>query len=248
MKNLLYIVGAIVGFVLVIYLGVLTRNSLQEYNYIGRDVRDTITINGQGEVEVKPDLTTITLGVYTEGETVEAVQTENTNKMNSIINMVKSMGIDEKDIKTLNFTVNPRYNWNEEGREDAGYEINQNIEIKVRDQEKVSKLLSESAMLGANQIGGLQFTIDDSASYEQQARLQAIKDAEAKAKDLAGELGLTLVRVVSFYEDTYNNYPTPYYGGMERAVAMDMAMVPEAEIESGSQTVTSNVSVTFEVR
>jgi len=234
--------------VLIIYLGVLTRNSLQEYNYIGRDVRDTIVINGQGKVEVKPDVTTVTLGVYTEGETVEAVQTENTNKMNNVINMVKELGIDEKDIKTLNFTVNPRYNWKEEGREQAGYEINQNIEIKVRDQEKISKLLSEGAMLGANQIGGLNFTINDPSSFEQQARMKAVKDAEIKAKELANELGLTLVRVVSFYENAYSDYPTPYYGGMERAIPMDAVMMPEANIESGSQTITSNVSVTFEVR
>ncbi len=246
MKNLLYVIGTIVGLVLVVYLGVLTRNSLQQYNYIGRDVRDTITINGQGEVDAKPDLTTITLGVVTNGETVEAIQTENTNKMNSIIEMVKGLDIKDADVKTLNFSVNPLYDWTDGERVEAGYEINQNVQIKVRDEANTSKILAEAGKLGANQVGGLNFTIDDPSKFEQAARLDAIKDAEAKAKELADELGLTLVRVVSFSEAGGGlPSPQPYY-------AMDMMVsekaIPEPSIETGSQKVTSYVSVTFEVR
>lgn len=247
MKQVLYVIGAIVGLVLVVYLGVLTRNSLEEYNYIGRDVRDTITINGQGEVDVKPDLTTITLGVTTEGDTVEEIQSENTEKMNSIIAMVKEQGIASEDIKTLNFSVNPRYNWNEGDREEAGFEIRQNVEVKVREQAKVSTILAEAGKLGANQVGGLNFNIDDPTEFEQQARLKAIKDAEDKAQELADELGLNLVRVVSFSESG-GGYPTPMYGMMERAVPMEDAMMPAPTIETGTQKVTSYVSVTFEVR
>jgi uncharacterized protein YggE len=247
MKNLLYIVSSIVGLFLIIFLGALTRNSLQEYNYIGRDVRDTITINGQGEVDAKPDLTTITLGVVTEGETVEAIQTENTNKMNNIIDMVKDLGIKEADIKTLNFSVNPRYNWDEGERTEAGFEIRQNVQVKVRDESNTSKLLSESSKLGANQVGGLNFTIDDPSKFEQAARLDAIKDAEAKAQELADELGLELVRVVSFSE-AGGGSPAPMYDMMERSMAVGMDAMPEPKIETGTQKVTSYVSVTFEVR
>jgi uncharacterized protein len=247
MKNLLYIVGTIVSFVLIIFLGALTRNSLQEFNYIGRDVRDTITINGQGEVDAKPDLTTITLGVVTEGETVEAIQTENTNKMNSIIEMVKGLGIKEADIKTLNFSVNPRYSWDEGERKEMGFEIRQNIQVKVRDESNTSKLLSESGKLGANQVGGLNFTIDDPSKFEQEARLDAIKDAQEKAQELADELNLELVRVVSFSE-AGGGSPAPMYGMMERSMMDSDESIPQAKIETGTQKVTSYVSVTFEVR
>ncbi|MDF1497141.1 MAG: SIMPL domain-containing protein [Patescibacteria group bacterium] len=247
MKNLMYIVGAIVGFVLVVYLGVLTRNSLQEYNYIGRDVRDTITINGQGEVDAKPDLTTITLGVVTEGETVEAIQTENTNKMNSIIDAAKNLGIKSDDIKTLNFSVNPVYDWTEGERVESGYEIRQNVQIQVRDEALTPKVLAEAGKLGANQVGGLNFTIDDPSNFEQQARLKAIKDAEEKAQELANELGLTLVRVVSFSE-AGGGSPAPMYDMMERSMIANESMMPEPTIETGTQKVTSYVSVTFEVR
>jgi len=247
MKNLLYIVASIVGLVLIIFLGVLTRNSLEEYNYIGRDVRDTITINGQGEVDAKPDLTTITLGVVTEGDTVEAIQTENTNKMNSILDMVKGLGIKEADIKTLNFSVNPRYDWDEGERKEVGYEIRQNVQVKVRDEANTSKILAESGKLGANQVGGLNFTIDDPTKFEQEARLDAIKDAQDKAQELADELGLKLVRVVSFSE-AGGGSPSPMYGMMERAMTADAEMMPEPKIETGTQKVTSYVSVTFEVR
>jgi len=247
MKNFLYIIGSILGVVLVIYLGTLTRNAMVEYNYIGRDVRDTITINGQGEVDAKPDLTTVTLGVVTEGDSVEAIQTENTNKMNSIIAKAKELGIAEDDIKTLNFSVNPLYDWKENERVGAGYEIRQNVEVKVRDEANTSKLLAEAAKLGANQVGGLNFTIDDSSKFEQQARLKAIKDAEDKAQELAEQLGLDLVRVVSFSE-AGGATPTPMYDMMARSMAVGGEGVPEADIQTGTQKVTSYVSVTFEVR
>ncbi|MFZ6015515.1 MAG: SIMPL domain-containing protein [Patescibacteria group bacterium] len=247
MKQVLYIVGSLVGMVLLVYLGVLTRNSLQEYNYIGRDVRDTITINGQGEVDAKPDLTTITLGVVTEGETVEVIQTENTNKMNSIIDMVKGLGIAADDIKTLNFSVSPLYDWTDGERIEAGYEISQNVQIKVRDEANTSKVLAEAGKLGANQVGGLNFTIDDPTKFEQQARLKAIKDAESKAQELADELGMDLVRVVSFSE-AGGGSPAPMYDMMERTMSAGMEMMPEPKIETGTQKVTSYVSVTFEVR
>ncbi|MBD3281251.1 DUF541 domain-containing protein [Candidatus Uhrbacteria bacterium] len=246
MKQFLYVVGAIVGLVLIVYLGSLTRNSLQEYNYIGRDVRDTITINGQGEVDVKPDLTTVTLGVTTEGDTVEAIQAENTEKMNSIIARLKEQGIAEDDIKTLNFSVNPRYSWEDGERTEVGYEIRQNVQVKIRDESLTSKILAEAGKLGANQVGGLNFTIDDTSEFEQEARLKAIDDAKDKAQELADELGLNLVRVVSFSE-AGGGQPTPMYGMMERSVSADAAM-PEPTIETGTQKVTSYVSVTFEVR
>ncbi len=246
MKQVLYVVGAIVGLVLVIYLGVLTRNALEEHNYIGRDVRDTITINGQGEVDVKPDLTTVTLGITTQGETVETIQSENTTKMNSIIAMLKEQGIAEDDIKTLNFNVNPRYSWEDGERKEDGFEIRQNVQVKVRDESLTSKILAQAGELGANQVGGLNFTIDDTSEFEQQARLKAIDDAQDKAQELADELGLDLVRVVSFSE-AGGGSPTPMYGMMERSVSSDAA-IPEPTIETGTQKVTSYVSVTFEVR
>jgi len=238
----------LVSLALVVFLGFKTRNTIQEYNYIGRNMRDTITVDGQGKVTTQPDLTIVTLGVVTEGTTVEDIQTQNTNKMNSIITAIKELGIDAKDIQTQNFNVNPKYSWEDGDRKEDGYQINQNVEVKVRKQEDVSKILSKSSELGANQIGGMRFVIDDKTQFEQEARKEAIADAKAKAQELAKELNITIVKVVTFSEFGGAS-PAPYYAREMMATAMDSAAaVPEPMIEQGSEDVISNVSVTFEVR
>ena len=241
------VILSLVSLALIAFLGVKTRNLMQEYNYIGRDSRDTITVNGQGKVTTEPDLTIITLGVVTEGATVEDIQTQNTNKMNSIITAIKELGIADKDIQTQNFNVNPKYTWDDGDRKEDGYQINQNVEVKVRDKANVSKILSRSAELGANQIGGMRFVIDDNTQFEQEARKKAIADAQSKANELANSLGMTIVKVVTFSE--YNSpSPAPYYARDMMATGMAEAAVPEPMIEQGSEEVISNVSVTFEVR
>lgn len=238
---------AIVGVMLVLFLAAETRNTLQEFNYIGKSERDTISIQGEGKAQVRPDVTIVELGVTTDGKTVEAIQKENTNKMNEILKAVKALGVEEKDIQTQQYSIYPQYNWNEGVRQDAGFQIDQRIKIKVRDEMITGSLIAKSAELGANQIGGLQFEIDDPSLFEQAARRDAIKDARDKAQALADELGLTLVRVVSFSESSGG---TPIMPRMYAMEAMDGVGggLPAPQIEPGEQEVISFVNVVFEVR
>ena len=187
----------------------------------------------------------IELGVITEGRTVEQIQTSNTQKMNAIIAAVKELGIASDDIQTNQYSLNPKYNWNEGRQTLDGYTISQNVAVKVRDMGKVGELIGRAGELGANQVGGMQFVIDDPKVLETQARDLAIDEAREKAQVLAEKLGLTLVRAISFNESTVPvSGPRPYLA-MEKA---DMAMAPAPTIEPGSQDVVSYVSVTFEVR
>lgn len=239
---------SLVSLALVIFLGVKTRNTWEEYFYIGKSGRDTITLDGQGKVTAKPDVATVQLGVITEGTSVKDIQQKNTDKMNAIIAALKAMDIKAEDIQTQNYNLSPKYDWTDGTQKLVGYTISQNISVKVRNLDKTGDVVSKGGELGANQIGGVQFVIDDPNALQAQARDKAIDDAQQKAQVLAKKLGLNIVRVVSFAESGSMPVPRPYL--MMDNSAKSAAGMPEAapQIEPGSEEVTANVSVTFEVR
>ncbi len=70
---------------------------------------NTITVSDTGTIYAKPDLAITTFSVITEAKTVGEAVAENTKNMNNIINSVKSQGVADKDLKTINFYIYPRY-------------------------------------------------------------------------------------------------------------------------------------------
>ena len=245
-KFLLAAIG-LVSLALIVFLGAETRNAWQNYYYIGKSGRDTISIDGEGKVTAKPDVALVELGVITDAATVNLAQTQNTSKMNAVIDAVKVLGVEAKDIQTENYNIQPRYDYSTSKQTLIGYEVSQNVAVKVRNLDKVGDIIAKAGDLGANQVGGMSFTIDDPKALQEQAREKAIDDAKSKADLLAKKLGLQVVRVVSFTESSGNvTPPMPYY-------AMDKAMAGAAPsvaptVEAGSQDVISDVSVTFEIR
>ena len=96
-----------------IYLILLSRNAVKQYEYIGRPTtqRDTISIEAEGKVTALPDIASVSIGVQTEKKTVSDAQKENTSKMNAIIAKVMSMGVAKEDVKTTSYTIYPQYDY-----------------------------------------------------------------------------------------------------------------------------------------
>ncbi len=251
MKNsmLLKILAGIFLIILTIFVGAKTRNALAERDYIGKVVhdRDVITMSGTGKITTKPDLALIGLGLMSEGKTVREIQDTNTKKMNAVIASLKGLGVDEKDIQTSNYNLQPKIDWADGKQNITGYTLSQNVSVKVRDLDKVGDVIQKVTESGANQIQGVQFTIDDPTSVRDEARLKAIEEAKKKADQLAGALGLHIVKAISFSESSGYNPPMPM---MYDSVASNMAVgkVAAPEIQAGQLDVSMDVSVTFEVR
>lgn len=238
----------LLALVLVVFVGAKARNAFEEYNYIGKAVRDrdVISIDGEGKVMAKPDLARIDMGVQTEGQNVGDTQRKNTQKMNDIIAALKGLKIAAEDIQTTNYSIYPKYEYTDGKQKIDGYTVSQNVSVKVRNLDSIGEVLARAGDLGANQVGGIQFTIDDPKTLQQQARLKAIDDARKKAEDLASQLGLKIIKVVSFSESR-GGYPMPF-AMMDKAVAGIGGEAAVPSIEAGSLDVTSDVSVVFEVR
>lgn len=208
-----------------------------------RVYRDTISIQGQGKVYTKPDIAIVDLSVVTEGRNIKDVQDRNTKKMNGVIEFLKGFEIEDKDIKTINYNIYPRYNYeNRAIPQIIGYEITQTLEVKIRNLEKIGEILDKSVGAGINQVSSLRFWVDKDEDLKAEARKLAIEDAKKKAEILASNLGIKLVKIAGFSEDT-GYYPIPIY---KEAIGMGGGgTVPD--IQTGENEIIVNVNLIYEI-
>lgn len=243
------VIGAL-ALALIAFVGVLTWNAAAQHRLIGKpeNVRDTISVSGTAKMSVKPDIARMNVGVLSTGKTVAETQKQNTDKMNAITSAIKGFGVKDDDIQTSNYNIYPQYDWTDGKQILRGYQVSQNLSIKIRDLEKIGDILAKAGELGSNQIGGISFEVDDTVALQKQARDKAIVDAKEKAQALAKSLGMQLGKVVSFSEDS-GSYPTPMYYNSYEKVSMDSAgSAPAPDVQSGSLDVSKSVSITFELK
>ena len=254
-KHLAGLAGILALFILALTISTVVDvfNKIKESKYIGQDAefKNTISVSGTGEISAKPDLAVVNLTVVNEDKAVEEAMAENTKRMNNVIEEIKNLGIEEKDLKTVSYNIYPRYEYERDKfgystgkRTLAGYEITQSLEVKIRDMQKVGKVIQKGTEAGANDIGSLYFTIDNEDEFKKQAREKAINQAKEKADNLAGQLGVKLGKVTGFSE----NYYVPYY---ERSQDYKMEGMDGAgeipSIETGENKISVSVAVTYEI-
>jgi uncharacterized protein YggE len=243
-----------------VFLAVQAIGGVLGWKYIGSGVAasNTISVSGHGEALAVPDIATFTYSVVSEKPTVAAAQADATAKANAVTAYLKSAGIDTKDIQTSGYSINPQYDYTTQvctngfcpgGKQVLrGYEVRQSTTVKVRDTAKAGDLLAGVGEKGATELSGLSFTFDKPDAPQTEARDKAIADAKAKADVLAKQLGVTLVRVVSFNENSAGGYPRPMaYSTAVGNQAKDLAAVAP-EISVGQNNVTDDVTVTYEIK
>lgn len=213
--------------------------------------QDRFSVVGSGTVYAKADIANIEVGLRT-GTKKTAVEatTESTAKMNDIIAELKKLNIDEKDIKTSGYNLNPVYNWtNDKGQQLIGYEVAQNVSLKIRDLSKIGDVIAKTTEKGANQIGSINFTIDDEYELKNQARELAIEKAKEKAMMIAEQSGMKLGEVKSVYESSVPVATPMYYSNakMESSAGAGIAL-DSPEIQSGQNEIKVEVTLVYEVK
>ncbi|MCX6722813.1 MAG: SIMPL domain-containing protein [Candidatus Staskawiczbacteria bacterium] len=207
-----------------------------------------ITVSGEGKIYAKPDVAIISVGVTTTATTVADVTKSNTEKMNAVIEVVKNLKIDEKDIQTTNYNLTPNYNYTQNAdRVFQGYILEQNIQVKIRDFTKIGDVLSKTSEKGANLVGDLQFTIDNPEQFKEQARAKAIAQAKENAQNLAKESGIGLGKIINIYENSYNSSSIRY----DSAKAMGLGApesVPVPTVQPGQQEIDITINLTYQVK
>jgi len=250
---------AIVGTLSILALFLLAQTITTAANF-GRPnspATDTITVQGQGQATLAPDVARVSFTVENTKVTVSEAQAATTKQANAAIDFVKEQGIAEKDIKTLSYNISPQYSYPNPCSPGAlcpeysrapkvtGYQVSETVQVTMRDLSAVGEMLGGLGKLEVQNLNGPAFALDDSTAGYDAARADAILKAKAQARLLAEQLDVRLGKVVNFSESS-GNYPYPMYaygmGGGESKVAA----VPDVPV--GENTYTANVSITYEVR
>ncbi len=249
----------LVGICVAAYFGIKTINEIKKFGTIHNSLSDvrTIDVNGTGDAFAIPDVAMLNATVEYKAKNVHDAQIPVKDKIAELVSFLKKSGVEEKDIKTMYYSANPEYSYPAPCYTSPcptsrptllGYTVSQTVSIKIRNTDDVPKITDGIGTIGVTSISGPDFSVDDEDMVKAEARKKAIDDAQAKAKILAKDLGVKLVRIVRFNEGN-NSYPMPMYAKMESAYGgiggggSDADSMPE-----GQNKYTSNVTVTYEIR
>ena len=205
-----------------------------------------LSVSATGKTSRVPDVANFSTGVVTRDADANAAMRANATQMAKVVDALKKEGIAARDIQTTGVNLNPDYNYRDnQPPVITGYTATNNVTVKVRDLSKLGKIMDVLVATGANQINGPSFQIDDEIGAQNDARRDALKQAQARAELYAQSLGMRVRRIVSIDE---GNAPRVFYP--RPMMAMDARAAGKAEstpIEAGESQVEVSLNVAFEL-
>lgn len=218
----------------------------------------SISVSGDGEATAVPDIATVSFTVRESAKTVPEAQKLAEAKIAKGLKELEALGVEKKDTKTLSYSVNPKYeqspvvyctsyNCPPSKTVVNGYEVTQSVTVKVRKVDQAGEVIGVLGKVNITEISGPDFTVDDMDSLKAEAKVIAIKKAQAKAEEEAKALGVSLGAIIAFNEDNGGYYPVMYsakatmsVGGAE---ARDAVTLPQ-----GENVIKSRVTITYSIR
>ena len=202
----------------------------------------SISMTGHGEIRAVPDMAQISAGVTSNAATAAQALAANSSRMKSVFAALEKLGVPEKNIQTTGFFVSPQYTNgdNNNARRLTGYQVSNEVSVRLDDVGKLGTALDALVTAGANQMNGISFSIRNPAPLLEKARADAIADARTRAETYAKAAGVSLGPILSINEGATET-PRPMY---RMAVTVAAAPVPVA---AGEQSVTADVSVVWEI-
>ena len=247
-----------------LYFGMRFLSEMRAYGRSDNFNVNTITLSGHGEVTAVPDVSNISFSISKVAKTAQEAQAEVAKIEKNGLEFLRGKGVADKDIKTENASVYPKYEWKRSpcplssspdmmiypctgGGENVllGYEASESITVKVRQVDDAGEIMQGLGAVRVSNLNGPNFTIDNEDGLKMEARKKAIEDARNKAKVLANDLGVRRGKIVSFNENGYDPYPVMYGKAM---ISEDATSLPPAELPKGENTISSDVSITYEIR
>ncbi|OUS74896.1 hypothetical protein B1748_20175 [Paenibacillus sp. MY03] len=201
----------------------------------------TIEVTGEGVATAKPDETSVTLGVISEGDKLAELQKENAAAISSIIGALTALGIPRQAIATAAFTIEPQYDYVDGKQQFRGYKVTHLLEITLHGTENAGTVIDAAVSHGANTVTDVSFRSRGSAAARQEALTMAVRDAGAKARVIADTIGVSLSAVPCKIEETPSRGFEPVLFKAASFPAGDAA----TEIEPGVLTFKSSVRVWY---
>ena len=208
------------------------------------EAQRTITVSGRGEISVRPDIAYIETGVVTQAKTAVEALTANTQAMQAVFQGLKALGIEDRDIRTSQFSINAVHTRPERGEASriSGYQASNIVTLTLRDLDRVGEALDTLVTMGSNRLHGIRFQVEKPGPLLDAARDDAVKDALRKAKIYVAAAGVVLGPIVSITESGGHMPGRPVFA---RAMSMESADVPVAP---GEQTLSTGVNLVISIQ
>ena len=265
-KEQLFKTGNYLLIAVIVALAAWTISEVLNYKNIRKDYSNIayVTVSGTGESFAIPDIANITMTAREVGKTTAEAQKMVQDKFAPAKAALLELGIQEKDIKTTGYNIYPKYTYPtvppciyrncpavDTNPKLDGYEASQSVEVKVRNTDNTGKVLEILAKNNITEIYGPSFTVDNIEEVKAEAQQKAIYDAKEKAKKLAKDLGVDLVKVTNFDDGSSNGYydDNGYFSKAAYSEGMggDAESYITPDVPAGESKIVSNVSITYEI-
>jgi len=205
----------------------------------------TISVTGNGQVYVSPDIAVATLGVETRNVDVSAAVSGNNTSSKAVEDAIRALGVQDKDIQTSNFTVYSQdlTGPNGESTGQVEYVVDNSVSVTIRDLSKLGQTLGAALGAGANSVQGVSFSLADQTQAMAQARVKAVADAQTRAETLASAAGVKLGPPISISEVTVSPIPV-----MAQAMGLGGGGNSSVPVSSGTLSVDVSVTMVFEIQ
>jgi len=250
----LFILG--IGVLLLILAVILM--TVRKTAYIGSasDERATISVSGVGKLDKIPDTARISFTMSDTQKTLSAAQKNVSDRIQSLTEALSGAGIEKEKITTQNYTSYPKYEYSQIRCFDGmcppsnptlvGYTLSHSVTVNVEDLEKVEQVLGIIGGYTVENISGPSFGFSDEEGIAREVRALAIENAEKEARALARDLGVRLVRVISYSDQSGGGV---YDMTLRTASAMtSLAEEKSPTLPIGEQNLEKTVLVTYEIR
>ena len=204
-----------------------------------------LSVSGTGEVNVKPDISVVTLGVEAEAKTVADAQQQANQAMSAVMTALTTSGIADKDVQTTNFSIQPVWNYNagingNSQRTLEGYQVSNIVNVTIRNVDNTGTIIDAVTVAGGDltRVDNISFTVENPEPYNDQARELAIKNAIAKAQQMASLAGVSLGKLL---------YVSESGGSVQAPIAYKEAAGSSTSISSGQLEISLSVQVVYAI-
>jgi len=210
------------------------------------DAARTINVTGDGEITATPDIAYLYLGVTVDKPTTIDAQNANSTAINNVIAAIKKEGIQDEDIKTADYSINPKYDYDKTTGASTlvGYTVSSTLKVTVKDISKAGQIIDTAVKNGANISNSISFGISNYQKYYNMALQNALSNAQSKAQSISGFLGVKLTTPVKVTENSSgipDDPPVP----LNVKSALDDSST-STSIKAGTYKVKANVCLVYQ--
>ena len=206
------------------------------------DFPPAISVTGEAQISVAPDIAFVDAGVATDAKTAREASEANNAAMAKVFAALKAANIDARDIQTSRLSLQPQYAPNRSGPSPVvGYRASNRVTVRIHDVSKVAGAIDTLVGAGANDIGNVGFEVSQASKLLDDAREKAVADARRKAEIYARAAGVALGAPLSISE---GGAPQPMF---RNKMVAGIAAAP-TPIAQGEETLSISVSITWAIK